>query len=103
MGLIKDIKDIQPRNPYNITKEDLIGELEGFPLGVVVRMLEEQKLQGNNSDIKVFQKLSNANRYIGGFDWDISTDGYDFWSSVFYKKNFDLFYKKYPSYKQYDE
>lgn len=28
-------------NKYHITKKDMIGDLKGFPIGVVVRMLEE--------------------------------------------------------------
>ena len=37
------------RNPFGLTEDDLIGDLEGFPMGVVVRVMEEQKKQGNKS------------------------------------------------------
>ena len=43
------------RNPYGITKEDMIGDLTGFPVGIVVRMMEEQEAQGNEPDVKIFQ------------------------------------------------
>ena len=35
---------------YNITKKDMIDDLKGFPVGVVIRMLEEQEKQGNKPD-----------------------------------------------------
>ena len=31
-------------NKYGITEDDMIGELNGFPVGVVVRMMEECEL-----------------------------------------------------------
>ena len=107
MGLLnkKNIKNIEfGKNKFGITKKDLIGELERFPLGVVVRMLEEQELQGNKPDVKVFQYKYYTNKYGGGFDWDITEAGGDFWSDVIgcYIIDTDEFYSKYPEYKKYD-
>ena len=53
-----DLDKLSKTNQFGITEKDLIGELEGFPLGVVVRMLEEAEKQENKPDVKVFQKKS---------------------------------------------
>lgn len=102
----KNIKNaINPNdssNRYNITKNDLTGELKRFPLGVVVRMLEEQEKQGNDADIEVFKELCDAESKEGGFDWDETEAGMRFWSAVIIHCEFDKFYERYPDYKQYD-
>lgn len=102
MGLIKDIKDIQPNNPFNITKEDLIGTLKGFPLGIVIRMLEETELQGNKPDVKIFQNSRSVDSMHNGFDWRGTEAGNHFWHVVINYHGFDEFYKRYPDYKKYD-
>ena len=105
MGLLnkKNIKNIEfDKNKFGITEKDLIGELKGFTLGIVVRMLEEQEKQGNIPDVKVFQEDIDANTGWGGFNWSNTKDEYDFWYNVINKK-FYIFYKKYPEYKKYDK
>lgn len=97
----KSIKHII-HNKYNITKYDLYGELKGFPIGVVVRMLEEQEEQGNKPDIDVFRKRLDVSFYDGGFNWGRADGEYDFWFAVIEDKKFDVFYEKYPEYKRYD-
>lgn len=79
-----------------ITKKDLIGEIEGFPIEVVRAMVKEQIRQGNNADVKVFQERCKASKCAGGFDWIDTKDGYGFWAVVFRNKNFDEFFEKYP-------
>lgn len=63
-------------NKFRITEKDMIGELEGFPVGIVVRMMEEQERQSTYPDIEVFQNDIFSAFY--GFVWEESTDGYDF-------------------------
>lgn len=58
-----------------VTKKDLIGDIEGFPIEVVEKILER------------FQEC----RYKG-FDWE----GKDFWSAVIKERDFDVFFKRYP-------
>jgi len=88
---------IETKNPFNLTEKDLIGDLKGFPLGVVIRMLEETELQGNEPNVKMFQINRSA-----GFTWSETEDGNLFWSSIINKRDFDKFYKKYPKYKKYN-
>jgi uncharacterized protein YjdB len=87
---------------YNITKKDMIGDLAGIPVGVVIRMLEEQEKQGNKVNIKVFQRNCCADRINGGFDWTDTNIGHAFWDNVIFNKNFDNFFKEYPEYKKYN-
>lgn len=90
-------------NKFGLTKKDLVGDLKGFPIGLVVRMLEETELQGNSPNVKVFQEYINADDIGGGFDWDKTKAGYYFWETVLFDLNFDEFYNKYPEYKKYDK
>ena len=96
----KNIKDLMA-NKYNITKKDLIDDLAGFPLGVVIKMMEEQEKQGNKSDIRIFQRNNAADKWYG-FSWADSDDGTAFWHDIIVEQNFNLFYRKYPKYKKYD-
>lgn len=70
------------------------GELKGFPQEIVERMLCEQEKQGNERDISVFEKEVEADVLIGGFEWDKSVEGEDFWAAVIDCRNFDIFFKK---------
>lgn len=87
------------RNPYDITEKDMIGQLKGFPVGVVVRMIEEQEKQGNEPDVTLFQKLTSAGD--DGFVWGESEAGHDFWYEVIREENFKLFFERYPEYMKY--
>ena len=90
------------KNRFGITQDDMIGDLKGFPVGIAVRMLEETENQGNNPDIKVFQKYKWTDLHDGGFRWGDTEAGYDFWQFLIANKNFTKFYQKYPEYKKYD-
>ena len=83
------------------------GQLEGFPKEVVEWMLDQQVAQGNKRDITVFEHSVAVDVDGGGFTWhDVPTwkgvdeidemDGIDFCIEVITKKNFDLFYKRFP-------
>lgn len=74
-----------------ITEKDLIGQIKDFPIEVVEKMIERQVEQGNPADVRVFQDI-----VTGGFFWNETIEGYDFWCEVILRKNFDLFFEKYP-------
>ena len=87
-------------NPYGITKDDMIRNIKGFPVGVVVRMMEEQEAQGNKPDVGVFQydrRLASK-----GFQWEETEGGQAFWDSVITMKKFKQFFEKYPEYERYN-
>jgi hypothetical protein len=80
-----------------LSEKDLIGQLEGFPLDVVQKMLEEQKSHTGKVDVSVFQRGVDASSSGGGFDWGRSSAGRIFWDKVIRDKDFEHFYIKYPS------
>ena len=89
-------------NQYGITKDDMIDDLEGFPVGVVVRMMEEQERQGNKPNVKAFQDDWSLDVNKGGFDWTETEYGWDFWNLVIDYRDFNLFFDEYPEYKKYN-
>jgi len=94
-------KDVEAymKNPFELTKEDLVGtKLENYPMGVVVRMLEEQEKQGNEASISTVRRDDTG----GGFTWKFTVDGYMFWNKVINDKDFDLFFEEYPDYMRYN-
>ncbi len=90
-------------NEFGITSKDMIGDIAGFPIGVVIRIIEEQENQGNKPDIKVFQKDRFANEVTGGFNWSKTKNGMNFWGIVIGERKFDFFYNHYSEYKKYDD
>ena len=91
-------------NKYNLTYLDMKGNLEGFPVGVVIRMMEEQEKQGNEPNVTVFQKdsTSGADENGGGFTWNNSIEGFNFWDDVIGAWDFETFFKRYPEYEKYN-
>ena len=81
---------------FGFTDDDLIGELEGFCPEVVELMLQRQKEQMGIVNIGVFQDYVVSGRSDGGFYWDITSEGEDFWDDVIRNMNFELFFDVYP-------
>ena len=79
---------------YNITKKDLIGDLEDFPIEVVIEMINNQIKQGNNENVEVFQDDNISDCTVGGFTWSDTEEGDEFWYNVINEKDFDLFFEK---------
>lgn len=84
------IKEDWP-NPYNLTKEDAKGKLEGWPLEIITLALLETKLIRDPSyTVKDLQE-----RGVDCiFTWTKSKDGQDFWNNINHKI-FNDFYKVY--------
>ena len=74
------------------------GQIAGFPVEIVEKMLEYQVKQDCKRDVKVFENYKDADSDSGGFTWDKTPEGHEFWSEVIRRKNFDLFFEKYPKY-----
>ena len=64
---------------YIVTEEDLIKDLINFDVETAQKLIDNQIIQGNNPSIEVFQNSVLANKKEGGFDWNKSEEGYDFW------------------------
>ena len=78
-----------------VTADDLIGDISGFPIEVVQKMVDYQVKQGNTADVAIFQKKRITPKANGGFNLYETEDG-DLWSGVLEFFNFDLFFQKYP-------
>ena len=76
---------------YKVTKEDLVGEITGFPIEVVQKMVERQVEQSGKPNVSVFQKS-----IFSGFLWKDTIEGTYFWDNVICNERFDLFFEKYP-------
>lgn len=85
-----------PSNIYTVRAEDLIGEIAGFPIEIVQRMVEHQYAQCNRCRIEIFQSQVNKGHFGGGFTWAQTSEGHDFWSAIIDRKKFDVFFELYP-------
>ena len=81
---------------YIVKQEDLIGEIENFPIEVVQKMVDEQVRQGNKANVTVFQKDKESSIYDGGFYWGDAEDGFNFWKNVIHVSLFGVLFDKYP-------
>lgn len=81
---------------YKIKQSDLIGDIKGFPIEVVQKMVERQVEQGNKSDVTVFQRRSDAAQWCGGFDFSKTAEGHSFWGNIM-ENNFNVFFERYPN------
>ena len=79
-----------------VEQSDLVGALKEFPIEVVQAMVDEQVMQGNKADVYSFCNAKCADVICGGFRFDKSVDGFCFWDEVINRKNFNLFFQKYP-------
>lgn len=71
------------------------GQIKNFPKEVVEKMLEYQVAQGNPKDVSVFEDDETSDVNQKGFSWD-ETGEPSFWNKVIMKKDFELFFEKYP-------
>lgn len=76
---------------YGIVEDDLIEDLKGFPIYIVNKMIEYQTDQGNDPDVDVFRYSASESCENGGFDWDGTKEGFDFWEEIIEYRNFDHF------------
>lgn len=81
---------------YIVKPEDLKGEIEDFPIEVVQRMVDYQVKQGNKANVSVFQLHKSMLFKGGGFHWDETIEGKQFWGRVILDEDFDLFFNRYP-------
>lgn len=82
----------EPIYPFEVFKEDLIyGEIKGFPLEVVTAMLHQQKKQIGKTDLMAFTRRRACSSSGGGFDWERTKQGFDYWNSIIHSKKFEDF------------
>jgi len=103
---LDNVSSVFEPNKFGITRENLKKGLKDFPLGVVVKMLEETIRQekwktAKERDIIDMLKMMQINP-MGTFYWADAEEGHAFWQQVIHDKNFDEFFKRYPEYKKYN-
>jgi len=76
------------------------GQIEGFPQPIVELMLYYQGEQGNKVDVSVFEGNRECPKTNGGFDWEKTNEGAEFWGRVIHEKDFIPFYDLYPKEEQ---
>lgn len=77
---------------YIVKPEDLVEKIEDFPIEVVQKMVDYQE----NPNVNVFKRDPCASIRTGGFNWNYTEEGDDFWNDVIVDKNFNLFFTKFP-------
>ena len=66
-------------------------QIDWLPDFIGEELMNQQELQGNKRDISVFEKNIGACKSKGGFSWDKTQQGYDFWSIVLVSEDINLF------------
>lgn len=72
------------------------GQLEGFPPEVIAKMMERQYEQTGKVKIEVFEKERFSLKEEGGFDWNHTPEGNDFWRGVLAFGDLSEFFRRYP-------
>lgn len=80
-------------NKYIVTEDDLKCDIANFPVEIVQAMVDYQAKYHNKPDPSVFARNLYATIDSGGFDWDETTEGYEFWEDVIVNKNFNRFFE----------
>ena len=60
-----------------------------LPSYIQNKMLEYQKLQGNNKNIEVFIFNPLTPKDAGGFDWDKTLEGTEYWNEILNPEKYD--------------
>lgn len=71
-------------------------KFKDLPVEIQERMLDEQVRQGNPRNAGVFEKDTSVSPLEGGFLWDESVEGYDFWDKIILRGDIAVFYEKHP-------
>jgi hypothetical protein len=71
-------------------------DIANFPKAVVDLMLIRQKQQTGKTNIEIFKENRMECDAHGGFLWTNTPEEHGFWEEVIERKNFDVFYEKYP-------
>lgn len=71
-----------------------------FPKEIQELILKRQVEAGNPPDITLFDENTIISSVNGGFTWDKTKEGSNFWYNILMDNNFEVFYKKYPQSKE---
>lgn len=80
---------------FNVKNEDIIKDISSLPIEVIKEMITEQIRQGNEPNISIFQESRASCKSQGGFSWEESKEGFEFWDEVLENENFNFFFTRY--------
>lgn len=102
----KVVEDIKPGDDEAADVQKMIsdalkgyipkGDIEGFPMEVIEKMLERQYEQYKVVDVSVFEDDRSAGKALSGFTWRDTEEGFNFWWNVISERDFSRFFKMYP-------
>jgi hypothetical protein len=85
--------DCQSDAPSDAIYKEQLPSFMGLPLDIQVEVVSRSRY---NSPIPFLLNVSNDYSH-GGFDWDSTPEGWDFWNSVLAEGDTYLFYKQFKS------
>jgi hypothetical protein len=74
-------------------KKDTLPPFMDLPLDIQIEAVKRSQ----SKSLIPFLKCRDASFSGGGFDWDETPEGWDFWNSVLVEGDTDLFYKQFKS------
>lgn len=72
---------------------DFNGKIKGWPKEIVYAMIQNQIKECNDPEKMIFESCPREISCRGGFDWDLSKEGEDFWIEVIGNNNHGRFFK----------
>ena len=74
----------------------MIAKWHELPHEIQEKMLERQLEQAGKMNPAIFEKTICNGKLSGGFDWDKTPEGDEFWDSILGFDDIDVFYALYP-------
>lgn len=78
---------------YFVKKEDIIGEIAGYPIEIIQAAVDRGVEQGRDASGAIRSLHCSK---TSGFSWSDTPEGSEFWSSVMYRHKFNIFFQRYP-------
>lgn len=78
---------------YIVKREDIRGEIAGYPIEIIQAAVDRGVEQGGNEN-SVIRSLQYSTS--GGFSWSETPEGHSFWQRIMVKRKFNLFFQRYP-------
>lgn len=78
---------------YIVKKEDIRGEITGYPIEIIQAAVDRGIEQGGDANL-VIRSLQSST--AAGFSWAETPEGSRFWSHIMCKHKFNIFFQRYP-------
>jgi hypothetical protein len=78
---------------YIVKKEDIRGEIAGYPIEIIQAAVDRGVEQGTDANI-VIRRMQYSTS--GGFSWSGTPEGRRFWGPIMCRHKFNIFFQRYP-------